>query len=73
MVSFNYHIEKVIGLRPGEINLSGRIEPLQYSGRETDTNIVIHLLTSFNVQCPEQMFVFLKINYVYLKVKMKVM
>ncbi len=39
MVSFKYHIEKVIGLRPGEINLSGRIEPLQYSGRETDNNI----------------------------------
>ncbi len=39
MVCFNYHIEKVIALRPGEINLLGRIEPLQYSERETDNNI----------------------------------
>ncbi len=36
VVCFNYHIEKVIALRPGEINLLGRIEPLQYSERETD-------------------------------------
>jgi len=34
VVFFNYHIEKVIAPRAGEINLSGRIEPLHYSERE---------------------------------------
>lgn len=38
VVCFNYHIEKVIALKPGEINLSGRIKPLQYSEREAAKN-----------------------------------
>ncbi len=66
VVCFNYHIEKVIALRPGEINLSGRIEPLQYSERETDNNIS-DCNPSINFFCMSwtDVCVF-KISYIYL-------
>lgn len=66
VVCFNYHIEKVIALRPVEINLSGRIEPLQYSDRETDNNIS-DCNPSINLFCMSwtDVCVF-KISYIYL-------